>query len=274
MPFAQLDNIKLYYEIHGEGFPLVCIAGISADHMGWISVIGLLAKKYKVIVFDNRGVGQSDVPAGPYSIEQMSEDTYKLCQYLGLKEAIVMGSSMGGYITQQLMRSYPQFVRAGIMVDSTQCSRSSFNLFFEGQLELMQAEAPLSSRVKLTLSLLYSSEFLSIPGRVDQLIELRANYPYAATEAGMRAQFAALKAFNSSDWIQEIHTPSLVIGGGQDLIFDEATIKALAQAMPQARYHSFPEAGHLPHQEAPQEFVQVVDSFIQTALLPKNSIKA
>lgn len=266
MPFAQLEDIKLYYEIHGQGFPLVCIAGITADHMAWASVIEPLAQKYQVIVFDNRGVGQSDVPPGPYSIAQMSEDAYKLCQYLKIKEAIVMGSSMGGYITQELMRRYPQWVRAGILVDSTQCSRSSFNLFFEGQLELMQAQAPLNSRVKLTLSLVYSSDFLSIPGRVDQLIELRANYPYAATEAGMRAQFAALQEFNSSDWVHELHIPCLVIGGAEDLIFDEASIKALAQALPQAQYHSFAKAGHLPHQEMPQEFVQVVNKFIQSVM--------
>lgn len=263
MPFAQLDNIKLYYEIYGEGFPLVCIGGLAADHLTWVSVIKLLAQKYKVIVFDNRGVGQSEVPSGPYSIEQMGEDAYNLCQYLHIDSAIVMGSSMGGFITQQLMRRYPQFVRASVIVDSAQHSRTSFNLFFEGQLELIQAKAPLSSCVKLILSLLYSSDFLSVADRIDQLVQLRVDYPYAPTEAGMRAQFAAVKEFNSSNWIHEINTPSLVIGGSQDLIFDEASIKALAEALPRAQYHSFAEVGHLPHQEVPREFVQIVDRFIQ-----------
>lgn len=266
MPFAHINDIKLYYEVHGQGFPLVCIAGFSADHMAWVNLIEPLAKKYKVILLDNRGVGQSDVPPGPYCIQQMSDDVYSLCRYLDIEQALVMGSSMGGFITQQLMRQHPQFVRASIMVNSTQKSRASCNLFFEGLLELIKTKAPAESCIKLVLSLLYSSNFLSTPGRVEQLIELRLNYPYAATIEGMQAQLTALKDFDSSAWIHEMNIPTLVIGSDQDLIFDEASLKALAHAIPNAQYHSFPRIGHLPHQEVPQEFMRVIDMFIQPLL--------
>lgn len=267
MSTAKINNINLYYEVHGEGFPIVCIAGLSADHMAWITLIDSLAQKYKVVLIDNRGVGQSDVPPGPYNIQQMSDDVYSLCQYLHIDEAIVMGSSMGGFITQQLMRQYPHFVRAAILVNSTQKSYASFNLFFEGQLELIKAKAPVASCVKLVLSILYSSDFLSIPGKVEQLVELRLNYPYAATEAGMQSQFAALTGFDSTTWAHEINTPTLVIGSDQDLIFNEVFIKALANAIPKAQYHSFSHVGHLPYQEVPQEFMRVIDGFIQPLLV-------
>lgn len=267
MSIARINDINLYYEVHGQGFPIVCIAGFSGDHMGWINLIEPLAQKYKVILLDNRGVGQSDVPPGPYSIEQMSNDVYSLCQYLDIRQALVMGNSMGGFIVQQLMRHHPQFVRASIIVNSTQKSRASCNLFFEGLLELITAKAPVASCVKLVLSLLYSSDFLSIPGRIEELIQLSVNYPYAASEEGMHAQLAALKDFDSSAWVHEINTPTLVIGSDQDLIFDEASIKALAKAIPKAQYHSFPRVGHLPHQEVlPQEFMCVIDEFIQPLL--------
>ena len=82
MPIARINDINLYYEVHGQGFPMVCIAGLSTDHMTWINLTEPLAQKYKVILLDNRGVGQSDVPPGPYSIQQMSNDVYSLCQYL------------------------------------------------------------------------------------------------------------------------------------------------------------------------------------------------
>jgi 3-oxoadipate enol-lactonase len=263
MPIAKINDINMYYEVHGQGFPLVCVGGIGADHMTWVTVIDSLAQKYKVILVDNRGVGQSDVSPGPYNIKQMSDDVYSLCQYLHIDEAVMMGSSMGGFITQQLMRQYPHLVRAAILVNSTQKSCASFNLFFEGQLELAKAKAPVTSCLKLVLSILYSSDFLSIPGKVEQLLKLRLNYPYAATEAGLQSQFAALKDFDSSAWAHEINTPTLVIGSDQDLIFDEKAIKALASAIPHAQYHSFSRVGHLPHQEVPQEFMRVIDGFIQ-----------
>jgi 3-oxoadipate enol-lactonase len=266
MPIAKINDINLYYEVHGQGFPIVCIAGFSADHMAWITLIDSLAQKYKVVLLDNRGAGQSDVPSGPYNIQQMSNDVYGLCQYLGIEQALVMGSSMGGFITQQLMRQYPQFVRAGIIVNSTQKSHASCNLFFEGLLELIKAKAPVASCIKMSLSLVYSSDFLSIPGKVEQLINLGLNYPYPTTEAGLQAQLAALKGFDSSAWIHEINTPTLVVGSDQDLIFDEGSIKALAHAIPKAQYHSFSRIGHLPHQEVPQEFMRVIDGFIQPLL--------
>jgi 3-oxoadipate enol-lactonase len=267
MPITKINDINMYYEVYGQGFPIVCIAGLNADHMAWLPLIESLAQKYKVILLDNRGVGQSDVPPGPYSIQQMSNDVYGLCQYLGIEQALVMGSSMGGFITQQLMRQYPHFVRAAILVNSTQKSCASFNLFFEGQLELAKAKAPVASCCKLVLSILYSSDFLSIPGKVEELIELRLNYPYAATVESMQAQFAAVKNFDSSTWVHEINTPTLVIGSDQDLIFYEPLIKALASAIPRAQYHSFPRAGHLPHHEVPQEFMRVIDRFIEPLLV-------
>ncbi|MCD6046062.1 MAG: alpha/beta fold hydrolase [Gammaproteobacteria bacterium] len=266
MPVAHINDINLYYEVHGEGFPIVCIAGLSADHMAWINLLEPLAQKYKVILLDNRGAGQSDVPPGPYSIQQMSNDVYGLCQYLGIEQALVMGSSMGGFITQQLMHQYPQFVRASIITNSTQKSRASCDLFFEGMLELIKSKAPASSCIKLVLSLLYSSDFLSVPGRIEELIQLRLNYPYAITEAGMQAQILALKGFDSSSWAHEINIPTLVLGSDEDLIFDEASMKALAHAIPKAQYHSFSRVGHLPHQEIPQEFMRVVDEFLQPLL--------
>lgn len=264
MPIAKINDINLYYEVHGEGFPLVCVSGFSADHIAWISLLDSLAQKYKVIVFDNRGAGQSDVPPGPYSIEQMSEDVYGLCHHLGVEQAIVMGNSMGGFIAQQLMRRYPHFVRASILINSTQKSRASFNLFCEAQLEVAAANAPVASCVKLVLSMLYSSDFLSLPGKVDQLVTLRMNYPYAATMEGKYAQLAAIQDFDSRSWAHEINTPTLVIGSDQDVVFDEKSIQALAQAIPNAQYYSFPRVGHLPHQEVPQAFVRVVDGFIQS----------
>ena len=75
--------------------PLVLIAGFSADHNAWCDVVDYLSQHYRVIIFDNRGASQSEVPPGPYSIEQLANDTVNLCLSLGIKQAHFIGNSMG-----------------------------------------------------------------------------------------------------------------------------------------------------------------------------------
>ena len=111
MPKIQVNDISMYYETHGQGEPLVLISGFSADHSVWSRVVDALKANYQVIVFDNRGAGQTDVPLGPYSIEQMAADVDGLCQQLGIQRAHFVGSSMGGFILQTLDFRYPKRVK-------------------------------------------------------------------------------------------------------------------------------------------------------------------
>src|SRR5262245_16101500 len=100
MPKIDVGNINLYYESYGAGEPLVCIAGFSVDHLAWQSIVELFAKNYNVIIFDNRGAGQSDCPDIPYSIDMLADDTIELCKALDITRARFIGSSMGGMILQ------------------------------------------------------------------------------------------------------------------------------------------------------------------------------
>ncbi len=85
MPYVKVNDIQMYYEIHGDGEPLVLIVGLGTDISEWDGIIRWLAKKYKVLAFDNRGAGRTDKPDRPYSIEMMAHDTAGLMQTLGIK---------------------------------------------------------------------------------------------------------------------------------------------------------------------------------------------
>jgi len=87
MPKIKANNINLYYEIHGQGQPVVFVAGFSGDHTAWQNLIADYAKNYQVVVFDNRGIGQSDCPDYPYTIEMMADDA------IGLVKALQLGGS-------------------------------------------------------------------------------------------------------------------------------------------------------------------------------------
>jgi len=110
MPYAQVGDIKLYYEVHGDGPPILLIPGLGADTRLFFSVVPLLATFHRVVVLDPRGGGRSDKPTGQYSIEQMADDVAGLLGTLGVATADVVGYSMGGKIALQLAAGRPDLV--------------------------------------------------------------------------------------------------------------------------------------------------------------------
>ncbi|MEZ4640922.1 MAG: alpha/beta fold hydrolase, partial [Caldilineaceae bacterium] len=101
MPTIHTGEVNLYYEIYGEGKPLLLIAGAGCDHCFWRFQIDALAPYFKVVAFDNRGIGLSDKPEGPYSVFEMAEDTARLMEALDIHPAHVVGHALGGYIAQE-----------------------------------------------------------------------------------------------------------------------------------------------------------------------------
>src|SRR6266700_2919026 len=98
MPYLKIDDIQMYYEIHGDGEPLLLIVGLGTDISEWDGIIRWLAQKYQVLAFDNRGAGRTDKPDVPYSIEMMADDTAELMKALAIERASLLGISMGGKI--------------------------------------------------------------------------------------------------------------------------------------------------------------------------------
>src|SRR5574338_652846 len=110
MPIINANGIDIYYETRGEGKPLVLISGLGYGMWFWNKVISDLAEQFQVIAYDNRGAGQTDQPDGPYNVQMMAEDCAGLLDALGVKDAVIMGHSMGGFIAQQLALLRPDLV--------------------------------------------------------------------------------------------------------------------------------------------------------------------
>lgn len=271
MAKIKLGDMTMYYEVHGTGEPIVFIAGFGADHTTWAEVVDKFKDKYQVILFDNRGVGQTDVPEGPYSIQQMARDVVLLCSNLGIKNAHFIGNSMGGFILQTLAYQYPVLVKSAVISHSTSTIQTCFHIYLAAQLELLKANAPLAALVKASCSWVFSYSFLSKPNVLQQLIDLSLANPYPFTVKGYEAQFAALEQFESKTWVHQIRVPTLVLGSAEDLIFSEPSVKSLAHHIPRAKYYSFEACGHLPQIEYPEKFSKIVQDFIET--FEKNSAR-
>ncbi|GGI93203.1 alpha/beta fold hydrolase [Legionella impletisoli] len=262
MARVKVNDIELYYETHGTGEAIVFISGFSADHTLWREVVDRFKKNYQVILFDNRGVGRTDVPLGEYTITQMAEDVAALCSHLDLAKANFIGNSMGGFILQTLMHRYPHLIKTAVISNSASTINSCYKIYLASQLEFLKANVPMEALVKASCSWVYSYQFLAKEKVFNNLIQLALDNPYPFTIAGYHGQYAALKGFNSEPWLKSIQIPTLVIGSDQDLIFRESSIKALSEQLPNATYYSFKECGHLPPLEYPKKFYELVRGFL------------
>src|SRR4051794_24915101 len=102
MPTARVNGTELYYEVHGEGEPLLCVMGLAADTLAWTLQVPAWSAAYKTIVFDNRDVGRSGYVEGDYDVADMARDTLALADELGLESFHLLGVSMGGMIAQEV----------------------------------------------------------------------------------------------------------------------------------------------------------------------------
>jgi len=252
----------MYYEIHGKGEPLVLVSGFSADHLGWTPVLGALSQEFQVILLNNRGAGQTDVPKGFYSIEQMAHDIFSLCEALKIKSAHFIGNSMGGHLVQMLAYKYPTLIKKLIISNSAMSIKSVFHIYLNAHLELLKANAPIESLMKAMCAWGFSAQYLAQPGKLDDLIRLAQQNPYPFTITGYEGQLAAISTFDSSEWLKEIKAQTLVVTGDQDIILLPELSKKMAAEIPHAQLHCFENCGHIPHIEYPQEYVRVIKKFL------------
>ncbi len=264
MTLAYVNGLNLYYEEHGAGEPLILIAGFSVDHRAWQPVIEPLSRHYRVIVFDNRGSGQSDCPPGPYSIDMMAQDAVSLLDELSISQAHIIGNSMGGLIVQQLIGHYSHRVKSAVITNSVARVDRRAKLAFETRYELLQQNMPLEVLIKDGLAWCHSSQYLSQPGQLDRLVTEGLKSPVKFSLSAYQSQLAAMVTFDSTAWLEQITVPCLVVGGDEDMIFPPRFTQQLAQSIKGAEYVCFDQCGHLPFVEYPQEFCLRVNKFLVT----------
>ena len=264
MPKIKVNDVNLYYEIHGQGQPIVCISGFTGDHNGWGLVVEGLAKNHQVITFDNRGIGLSDCPDYPYTMEMMAEDVMALMRALHLQKAHLIGNSMGGNIAQVIAYKHPEFVKSLVLGNSFMKAHGRGVLHVQTRLDLMKLGFPIPAEVVLHELLLwmYSSNYLGQPGVVEMLTRAALANPIATTIKGYESQLNALLNFDSRTWIDKINVPCLVISSDDDLLASPKEARQMTDKISGAEYFCFENIGHLPQLECPEVFTRVVLEFI------------
>ena len=213
MPLAELNGININYRVEGQGEPLVMIMGFTASRSGWIRQIPFFRKYYRVVTFDNRGVGKSDKPPGPYSTRMMADDTVRLMDLLGIEKAHIMGLSMGGMIAQELAINYPQrVVKLVLACTYARQDETSGDTLEQARFLQLSPEQKLSAMVRLAFNRPIYRFIFALLARV------QTRFMGTSGRVGIAGQSEACLKHNTLERLPLITAPTLVIVGTGDRI--------------------------------------------------------
>lgn len=264
MPHVRANGINLYYEEHGTGEPLILIMGFTVSSIGWHWNISDFARHFRVIAFDNRGVGQSDKPNVPYSMATFADDTAGVLDSLDINTAHVFGISMGGMIAQEFALRHPQRVKT-LSLGCTNCGGSQTVLSKDPDVLNMLANI---ASVDVQQAALIMTKVAVTPWflqkRMDVLIQLnQLSAQHPTPQHGMVCQMHAIQGHDTYARLPQITVPTLVITGKEDGLVPPENSVTLAQRIPNADLSFLSNASHLFNIELPGATAEVVTRFIQ-----------
>ena len=265
MPYVKVGDINMYYEIIGEGEPLLLIMGLGADISRWHNIIPVLSKEYAVIAFDNRGVGMTDKPDIPYTMEMMADDTAGLLDSLGIASAHTFGISLGGMIGINYTLRHPDKIRS-LILGCTRCGGTQSIEDTTGGRDALNPELievlSVEERARALLPFLWSKEFIeNNPETVEEHIAIAKEHPI--DPSGYRHQMEAAGTHDTYDRLPEIKLPTLVIAGTADRLIPFENSQIIASRIPGAELVLLEGKGHGFYSEAVEESTRIIIDFIK-----------
>jgi 3-oxoadipate enol-lactonase len=244
--------VKIAWAAAGDGAPVVLVQGLGYGRWGWDPVVPGLAERFRVLTFDNRGIGESDTPAGPYTAREMADDVLQVLDESGVERAHVVGASLGGMIAQEVAVAAPERVDRLVLCCTTPGGDRAVPMpevtvrLFEEAASL----APLDALRRFVENALGPNAPASL---VDEIYRRRVENP--PDPVGWQAQAAAGMTFPGVNG--SIAAPTLVLHGTADNVVDVGNAQLLG-----GRVELFEGCGHLFFWEQPERFVRIVTEFL------------
>ena len=262
---VQAGPVSLYVEEQGAGEPLLLIQGLGYATWAWRYQTPELAKRFRVIAFDNRGTGRSEKPPGPYSIEEMADDAAAVLDSRGAGAAHVLRMSMGGYIAQLLALRQPGLVRSLVLLVTGPGGPGTLPVpEATREVWIASASLPPPEFARATMPLSFRPGWADAhPEQFEQLLAARLEFPTPGE--CWAAQYGACERFYADGPpVERISVPTLVVHGTADRIVPYENGVALAGRIPGARLVTFEGAGHLAALEEPERLNREVAEFLES----------
>ena len=250
----------IHYEEHGSGEPLLLVSGLGGTAAYWKPNLPALAAKYRVIVHDHRGAGQSAHSKIRYSVEQMTDDVLALMDHLEIGRAHVVGHSTGGAIGQILATRNPDRLRKLVLFATWTTADKFFRQLFAARRVLL-TQVGKEAYVRAGTLFLYPPSWIKAN---EKMIDERENLAIAAFAPPevVASRIDAIVAFDRTAELAKIRTPTLVLCARDDFITPAYFSEELAQRIPGAKLVLLPEGGHCASETALEAFNSSVLDFL------------
>jgi pimeloyl-ACP methyl ester carboxylesterase len=241
MPFVENLGARIHWDEEGSGAPLLLIMGLGWSSHAWHRSRPVLSEKYRTIALDNRGVGRSEAPPGPYSIAQMAADAAAVLNAARVNTAHIFGVSMGGMIAQEFALQYPNKVRSLILGCTAAGGPQAVRAEQEVLQVLMTRGQDPDQFAKAICPFIYDDG--TSPERIEEDTAVRRKW-YPSADAYF-AQLQAVMAWEAYSRIGQISAPTLVIHGENDRLVPPENARLISARIPGAKLVMLPKASHI-----------------------------
>jgi aminoacrylate hydrolase len=260
MPRISIGDCSLYYERQGLDFPVLFISGLGGFASFWQDQVAAFAKRFEVVTFDHRGIGQSDESRIGYTVERMASDAVRLMDALDIQRCHVVGHSTGGAIAQVLAIEAPKRVASLVLSATWTKADAYFRRLYALRKEILQRLGPSIYLQSATL-LWYPSWWVARNNEKLRQLEAQGLAGFAPVEI-VTSRIDAMLAFDRTRDLARIKAPTLAIGAEDDIVTPAYFAEELARLIPGAEIKIFPRGGHLLNQVRAREFNNAVLPFL------------
>ncbi|MBW2272506.1 MAG: alpha/beta fold hydrolase [Deltaproteobacteria bacterium] len=272
MAFAEIAGRKVYYELHGptepteeeQPPPLMLIMGMGGSCRGWLPLqVPDFSKSRKTLVFDNRGVGESEDPGTAFSTADLADDAAQLLTALAISKADVLGAFMGGMAAQELALRYPERVRSLVLTGTYSRPDAKRRMLLSSWADLAHAGISDESMLRRRLVWTLQDETLEQTDLIESMVQFYMKEGSPLSPELFARQCAACIDHDSADRLREITQPTLVVCGRNDQLTPPKFHRELADEIPGAHLITIHYGGHLVMAESAERFNQVVLQFLR-----------
>ncbi len=260
--YVQVGSDQIFYQVKGKGPDLVLLMGFGADGDLWEQHLEAYQSHFRCIVVDNRGVGRSSAPVGPYSTAMMADDTKAVMDHLQVDKALVAGISMGGAIAQELALRHPDRVKTLLLISTWSRFNQYATSVYENLKAVRKTALPGDFMALLQLWIFAPPYYESNYSDLEEGQKDAAGASERQTEAGFDGQLDACIAHDTVDRLSQIDVPTLITVGEMDIFTPPAFSEVLHEGIKNSSLERFPTGGHVHHWEDLERFNQLTTDFL------------
>jgi pimeloyl-ACP methyl ester carboxylesterase len=262
MPHATVGDVELFYEVLGEGEPLLCVQGLASDMGAWAMQLEPFSERFQTVVFDNRDVGRSSASDVEYDIPDLAEDVLGLADVLGVERFHLLGASLGSAMSQHVALLAPERV-ATLTLAATWAGTP--HAYSELRATVWEREVRRSSREELLENMLLrtiSEDVLDSDDAIDGMKAMAAENPHPQAAEALIRQIRAMSRHDVRSRLGELRMPVHVIAGARDVLIPLWKSEEVAELIDGATLTVIRDVGHALNAERAQEFNRAVLGFL------------